>query len=119
MVYSQKLKEALSEQFAVENIHVELAMQCGEPSIKIALDRLRVRGYSRIIVLPMYPQYASSTFGGAIEDLYREILKDWNMPQLQIIPPFFSEQSSKAATKSLRSNFMAYTPFPAPLTNVI
>ena len=60
MVYSQKLKKALTEQFAVENIHVELAMQCGEPSIKNALDRLRVKGYSRIIVLPMYPQYASS-----------------------------------------------------------
>ena len=91
MVYSQKLKKALTEQFAVENIHVELAMQCGKPSIKNALDRLREKGYSRIIVLPMYPQYASSTFGGAIEDLYREILKDWNMPQLQIVPPFFSD----------------------------
>ena len=31
-VYSQKLKKALTEQFAAENIHVELAMQCGEPS---------------------------------------------------------------------------------------
>ena len=62
MFYSQKLKKALTEQFAAENIHVELAMQCGEPSIKNALDRLRVKGYCRIIVLPMYPQYASSTF---------------------------------------------------------
>ena len=91
MVYSQKLKKSLTEHFAAEKIHVELAMQCGEPSIKNALDRLRVKGYSRIIVLPMYPQYASSTFGGAIEDLYREILNDWNIPQLQIVPPFFSD----------------------------
>ena len=91
MVYSQKLKKALNDEFAKEQIHVELAMQCGEPSIKNALDRLRVKQYSRIIVLPMYPQYASSTFGGAIEDLYREIINDWNMPQLQIVPPFFSD----------------------------
>ena len=91
MVYSEKLKKSLTEQFAAENISVELAMQCGEPTIKNALDRLRVNQYSRIIVLPMYPQYASSTFGGAIEDLYREIINDWNMPQLQIIPPFFSD----------------------------
>jgi len=91
MVYSQKLKKALTEQFATENIHVELAMQCGEPSIKKALDHLREKGCSRIIVLPLYPQYAPSTFGAAIEDLYREILKDWNMPQLQIVPPFFSD----------------------------
>ena len=91
MVYSQKLKKALTEQFAAENIHVELAMQCGEPSIKTALDRLRKQNYNRIVVLPMYPQYASSTFGGATEDLYREILNDWNMPQLHVVPPFFSD----------------------------
>tara|TARA_B100000686_G_scaffold7831_1_gene7831 strand:- start:597 stop:1658 length:1062 start_codon:yes stop_codon:yes gene_type:complete len=91
MVYSKKLKKSLTEQFTAENIHVELGMQCGEPSIKNALDRLRALQCSRIIVLPMYPQYASSTFGGAIEDLYREVINDWNMPQLQIIPPFFSD----------------------------
>ena len=56
MVYSQKLKKALTDEFATEQIHVELAMQCGEPSIKNALDRLRVNQYSRIIVLPMYKQ---------------------------------------------------------------
>ena len=35
MVHSQKLKKALAEQFAVEKIHVALALQCGEPSIKM------------------------------------------------------------------------------------
>ena len=49
MVYSQKLKKALTEQFAVEKIHVELAMQCGEPSIKNALDHLRVKEYLSLI----------------------------------------------------------------------
>ena len=91
MVYSEKLKKALTEKIAAEKIHVEIAMQCGEPSIKNTLDRLRVKGYGRIIVIPMYPQYASSTFGGAIEDLYRGILNCWNMPHLQIVPPFFSD----------------------------
>ena len=71
VVYSQKLKKSLSEQFAAENIHIELAMQCGKPSIKNALDRLRTKQCNHIIVLPMYPQYASSTFGGAIEDIYK------------------------------------------------
>jgi ferrochelatase len=91
LVYSQKLKNALIEPFAEENIHVELAMQCGEPSLKKSLARLREQGNSRIIVLPLYPQYASSTYGGALEDLYKELLHDWNMPDLQIIPPFFSD----------------------------
>jgi ferrochelatase len=91
LVYSQKLKNALAEQFSTENIPVELGMQCGQPSLKSAVERLRKAECDRIIVLPMYPQYSSSTYGSAVEDLYKEILHDWNMPQLQIIPPFFSD----------------------------
>jgi ferrochelatase len=39
----------------------------------------------------LYPQYASSSYGAAIEDLYKVVLNDWNIPYLQIIPPFFSD----------------------------
>ena len=91
LVYSQKLKSALTEQFPEENIFVELGMQCGKPSIKSALDCLRKEECDKIIVLPMYPQYSSSTYGSAVEDLYKEVLHDSNMPQLKIIPPIFSD----------------------------
>ena len=91
LVYSQKLRIALAEQFSGENIFVELGMQCGMPSIKNALDCLRKEDCDWIIVLPMYPQYSSSTFGSAVEDLYKEVLHDWNMPHLQIIQPIFSD----------------------------
>jgi len=91
LVHLQKLKNALLEQLAEEKIPVELGMQCGEPSLKSAMARLHKQRCDRIIVLPMYPQYASSTYGSAIEDLYKEILDDWNIPHLQIIPPFFSD----------------------------
>ena len=91
LVYSQKLKNALGEQLSEEKIPVELGMQCGRPSLKSAMDRLRKQGCDRIIVLPMYPQYASSTYGSAIEELYKEILLDWNIPNMRIIPPFFSD----------------------------
>ena len=91
LVYSQKLRIALAEQFSGEKIFIELGMQCGKPSIKNALDCLRKEDCDRIIVLPMYPQYSSSTFGSAVEDLYKEVLHDWNMPHLQIIQPIFSD----------------------------
>ena len=91
LVHLQKLKNDLLEQLAEEKIPVELGMQCGEPSLKSAMARLHKQRCDRIIVLPMYPQYASSTYGSAIEDLYKEILDDWNIPHLQIIPPFFSD----------------------------
>jgi ferrochelatase len=66
-------------------------MQCRKPSLKTAIGKLRGQNCDQIIVLPLYPQYASSSYGAAIEDLYKVILNDWNMPYLRIIPPFFSD----------------------------
>ncbi|MFO1415425.1 MAG: ferrochelatase, partial [Burkholderiales bacterium] len=40
---------------------VELGMRYGEPSIGGAIDRLREAGCERILVLPLFPQYAAST----------------------------------------------------------
>jgi len=91
LVNSQNLKKDLLEKLSKENIYVELGMQCGNPSLKSALDNLSNYGCDRIIVLPLYPQYASSSYGSAIEDVFKENLHKWNMPYLHIIPPIFSD----------------------------
>ena len=91
LVFSEKLKTALLEEFAEKDIPIELGMQCRKPSLKTAIGKLRGQNCDQIIVLPLYPQYASSSYGAAIEDLYKVILNDWNMPYLRIIPPFFSD----------------------------
>ena len=91
LVFSEKLKTALLEQFAGKDIPLEFGMQCRKPSLQNAIAKLRGQNCDHIIVLPLYPQYASSSYGAAIEDLYKVILNDWNMPYLRIIPPFFSD----------------------------
>jgi ferrochelatase len=91
LVFSEKLKTALLEEFAEKDIPIELGMQCRKPSLKTAIGKLRGQNCDQIIVLPLYPQYASSSYGAAIEDLYKVILNDWNMPYLRIIQPFFSD----------------------------
>tara|TARA_B100000700_G_scaffold293497_1_gene354537 strand:+ start:184 stop:1251 length:1068 start_codon:yes stop_codon:yes gene_type:complete len=91
LINSQNLKIALAEKLSDEKIYVELGMQCGKPSIKNAIKSLIDKGCDKIGVIPLYPQYASSSFGAAIEDVYRENLNKWNMPFLQILPPIFSD----------------------------
>ena len=91
LVFSEKLKTALLEEFAEKDIPIELGMQCRKPSLKTAIGKLRGQNCDQIIVLPLYPQYASSSYGAAIEDLYKVVLNDWNIPYLRIIPPFFSD----------------------------
>ena len=91
LVNCENLKTDLLKELAEKDIPLELGMQCRKPSLKTAITRLRGQNCDQIIVLPLYPQYASSSFGAAIEDLYKVILNDWNMSYLRIIPPFFSD----------------------------
>jgi len=68
---------------------VELAMRYGKPSIPDAMERLRRAGADRIVVFPLYPQYASSSTGSSLEAVYQYASQAWNVPQLSVIGPFF------------------------------
>ena len=66
-------------------VTVVLGMRYGMPSIAEALDKLRSSGMRRLLVLPLYPQYASATTGSAF-DAVTEILRTWRwVPELRMI----------------------------------
>jgi len=69
--------------------HVELGMRYGAPPVAAALDRLIAAEVERIVVLPLYPQYASSSTGSSLEHLYQLAGRRNNVPPLAVIPPFF------------------------------
>ena len=48
-------------------------MRYGNPSIDKALKRFKEKGISKIIVLPLYPQYASASTGSSIEAVLKQI----------------------------------------------
>jgi len=70
---------------------VELGMRYGSPAISGALDRLIAAECSRIVVIPLYPQYASSSTGSSLEHLYTLAARKNNVPPLAIVPPFFAD----------------------------
>lgn len=68
---------------------VELAMRYQTPSIKEVLERLREQRPEKIHVLPLYPQYASSSTGSTIEEVFRQI-KGWEViPDIKVISKFY------------------------------
>jgi ferrochelatase len=68
---------------------VEVAMRYGEPSIPQALDRLIKTGVDAVRVMPLYPQYASSSTGSSEEAVLRYERKKEHVPPIQFVPPFF------------------------------
>jgi ferrochelatase len=74
-------------------VRVELAMRYQSPSIASALDRLRDAGADHVVVLPLFPQYSSAAWGSAVERVFAEAGSRWNVPSLEVVPPFYDHPS--------------------------
>lgn len=92
MLYGEELKKKVQQRLG-EKYTVELAMRYRKPSIKEILEKLRRQRPSRIHILPLYPQYASSSTGSTLEEVMR-IVKGWEViPSLNIISKFHEQDS--------------------------
>ncbi|RLA38156.1 MAG: ferrochelatase [Gammaproteobacteria bacterium] len=77
--------------------HLELAMRYGEPSIAAALTKLQAAGCERILVLPLYPQYSSTTSASTF-DAVAEALKSTRWyPELRLVHDYHTEPGYIAA----------------------
>lgn len=88
MVYTQQQKklfqEALSQKIK-SPFAVELGMSYGQPSMKSAIASLKTQGCDRILVFPLYPQYAASSSAAALDAVWRVLLKTRNVPAIRTI----------------------------------
>ncbi len=88
LYHTVELKEKLQRELGQDYI-VDMAMRYRKPDIKSALERLRQQRPSKIHIVPLYPQYASSSTGSTIEEVLRQI-KGWEVfPDLHIISKFY------------------------------
>jgi ferrochelatase len=90
LIHGHALRDAMATALG-EGFEVELGMRYGNPSTETALTNLRDRGLDRIVVFPLYPQYASSTTGSSIEEVFRVAARLWNVPFLSVVPPFYDD----------------------------
>ncbi len=88
LIYGERVAAALGE---ILDAEVLLAMRYGQPSIESAMDRLREKGCDRLVIFPVYPQYASSSTGTALEKIYALAGQRWNTPHVCVVPPFYEE----------------------------
>ncbi|MHB1116486.1 ferrochelatase [Sideroxydans sp.] len=70
---------------------VEYAMRYGQPSIPAALRKLKAQNCQRILVVPMYPQYAASTTATATDIVFRELQQMRNTPAIRTIKHFHDD----------------------------
>ncbi|HSV20500.1 MAG TPA: ferrochelatase [Casimicrobiaceae bacterium] len=84
----QRLKKA---SLPADLCPVELGMRYGNPSIADAFERLRTAGCERILVLPLYPQYAASTSASALDAIGAHCATLRRVPGLRFVDSFHDD----------------------------
>jgi ferrochelatase len=107
---SDKLAESLSDN---PSILVDWAMRYGNPSIRSRLDAMQQAGCDRILLMPLYPQYAAATSATVCDKAFEALATMRRQPALRVAPPWFDRPAYiEALAGSLESALavMAFKP---------
>lgn len=88
MVFTQRQAEGLRHRLP-PYVHVDFAMTYGKPSVAESIAALKSKGVGRLIVLPLYPQYAGSSTGAALDKVWQELLQQRNQMSVCSISRFY------------------------------
>jgi protoporphyrin/coproporphyrin ferrochelatase len=70
---------------------VDWAMRYGNPSIRSRLDAMHVAGCDRILIVPLYPQYAAATTATVCDKTFEALATMRWQPALRVAPAYFDE----------------------------
>jgi ferrochelatase len=73
------------------HVIVDWAMRYASPSIASRLDHLIARGCDRILVMPLYPQYAAATTATVADEVFRYLMKLRRQPALRVMPAYYDD----------------------------
>jgi ferrochelatase len=91
LTHTQTVQKLVQERFNATEVTIEMAMRYQNPSMDSVLERMRKVNYDQLIILPLFPQYASASSGSAIEKAMSIISKWWVIPEVKIISQFWDK----------------------------
>jgi ferrochelatase len=71
-----------------KDLLIRHAMRYGEPSIAQVIATMKAEACDRLLVLPLYPQYAASTTASALDEVFRLLSNMRNQPELRVVRHF-------------------------------
>jgi ferrochelatase len=78
-------------------ISVRYAMNYGQPSIPSVLDELKAEGVTRVLVLPLYPQYSATTTASVVDSVARWALQIRHLPEFRFVNRYHDDPGYIAA----------------------
>lgn len=85
---TEGVRERLRSRY--QHVEVEFGMRYGSPSLERAVDALIAKGCSKILLFPMYPQYAAATTASTYDAVFSHLLKRRWVPTLRVAEPYYA-----------------------------
>ena len=96
-VFTERQAAALAQ--ALPDVLVRHAMSYGEPGVAQVMAELKAAGVSRVLALPLYPQYAASSTGAALDKAFNVLLQQRNQMSLRTVARFYDDAGYIEAMK--------------------
>ncbi|WP_457914666.1 ferrochelatase [Candidatus Hartigia pinicola] len=107
LIYVLRQKNRLSEWFP--EIPIEIGMTYGAPLLKHAIEKLINQGITELIVLPLYPQYSSTTTGAVYDSIFSIFRKIRTIPSLHFIRSYAAHPAYiQGLVNSIKKSFSEY-----------
>nr|WP_248310823.1 ferrochelatase [Bosea vaviloviae] len=88
-----------------DRVVFDWAMRYGLPDVKSRLEALLAQGCDRILMVPLYPQYAAPTSATACDQAFRALMTMRWQPAVRVVPPYHDDPAYiKALAASMRAS---------------
>jgi ferrochelatase len=107
-VYTARIAKLLKGQLGErlnQPVRVDYAMRYGLPGVADKIAEMKAQGVDRLLIVPLYPQYAASSTGSALDAVWQTLLHTRNPPETRAIKHFHDNPGYIAA---LRQSVEAY-----------
>ena len=94
-----------------KRIRVDWAMRYGNPSIRSRLEALAAQNCERILLVPLYPQYAAATTATVCDEAFRALARLRLQPSLRVAAPYYAEPVYIDALANSLNAALAALPF--------
>ena len=109
-VWTQRQTEALVREMAAagHQLLVRHAMRYGNPGVPMVLDELRAAGATRVLVLPLYPQFAAATTASVNDKVMQWAQQQRRMPEFRFIGEYHDHPGYiEALAERLKAHWQA------------
>ena len=93
------------------DVRVRCAMRYGHPGIAAALEAMMAEGCTRILTVPLYPQYCAATTATANDAVFAVLARMRVQPALRTLPPYFDDPLYIGALRANLSRQLAALDF--------